>query len=138
MESKDGRSLLTRTMSFRPPSLSLSARARALRDKFANSKRSMSDSWKDQSFIDDTTTPDVQESDCNSSVQSLIKPYPRKNTSTPTSSTVALAAVTINTLVQPKRVVVPVERPMMATSPPGYSSGPSFHAQRRDRGLRVW
>jgi hypothetical protein len=104
MDGKDSRSLLTRTMSFRPPSLSLSARARALRDRFANSKRSLSDSWKDQSFLDETSS-DVHESqespsETAGSVQSLIKSYPRKNTSTPTSAGAATSAIMASTFVR--------------------------------------
>jgi hypothetical protein len=48
-ENKENRSLLTRTMSFRPPNLVLSAKA--LRKRFALSKRSMSDTWKDRTTL---------------------------------------------------------------------------------------
>ncbi|XP_065333971.1 uncharacterized protein LOC135935509 isoform X3 [Cloeon dipterum] len=48
-ELKENRSLLTRTMSFRPPNLVISARA--LRKRFALSKRSLSDTWKDRTTL---------------------------------------------------------------------------------------
>ncbi|XP_059491244.1 uncharacterized protein LOC132205895 [Neocloeon triangulifer] len=48
-ELKENRSLLTRTMSFRPPNLVISAKA--LRKRFALSKRSLSDTWKDKATL---------------------------------------------------------------------------------------